>query len=390
MSGDSCWNVIRRRSGPALLTVLLAVGSVAPRPAGAQPPQAGLAEPRSTTAAPREQRLRERDLSVWEARRLADEVYSEEAIAVARRTVSIERELFGDAHPDVARALELLAEIAQRFARFEEAGASLREALAIRTKARGPDHWLSVDARYALERNDRLIGLDETRREKYRAAQRVLVQADKLTLVQELEKCVKLLFEALELQRQALGESHPEFAHCLERFARQRVMKGPERGRNDETNKPVFALYAQVQAIRKQALGERHPDYALSLETRALRMPIDRKAGRSAGEPLLRQALEIRRAAQGEHHPAYAHTLSLLAKVLQLQAGGDIAEAERLLLRAVEIEREVYGADSLATPAHVEPSESIVQHQERRPGQGRGLAAGGITDRAEVPRRDHW
>jgi hypothetical protein len=209
------------------------------------------------TDAQRYERLRDRDRTAWEARRLAFEVQSGEAIGMARRMVAIQRELFGDSHPDVAGALDFLANIAQRLAHFEEAGAAFKEALAIRTKARGSDHWLTVDARYARERNERLVGLDEARREKYRAGQRAFLQAGKLNKAYERAKSLRLYREGLSLLEAALGGDHPEYAHWLDQFARQ-VLTGPGRAEFSQQSprrQEADALAAQAQAIRKQAMG---------------------------------------------------------------------------------------------------------------------------------------
>jgi CHAT domain-containing protein len=310
-----------------------------------EPGAAEEAQARSV-GSPGDRRLRERDSLVWEANRLAIQVDSEEAIAVARRLVPLQRELSGDSHPDVASALEVLAGVAHEFARFDEAGAALREALAIRTKAQGPDHWLTVDARYALERNDRLVGLDEARRATYREARRARVQAGKLTKPYERAGRMKLLREALDLAKGALGDSHPEYAQVLDRFALDVFGPAGNPLEQDASRREADALHAQAQALRRRALGERHPDYATSLENRFRCLPIEHDRARTKGEPLLRQALEIRKVTQGERHPVYARALVRLAQLVEAKPMGDVAEAERLCLRAMEIERQVYGPDS--------------------------------------------
>jgi hypothetical protein len=167
-----------------------------------------------------QEQLRQGTLDAAEAHRLAFELNSDEAMGVAERVVTYQREVSGAAHEDVAEALEWSAVIAKRLARFEEANAALREALGIRTQAQGPGHWQTIDARYALERGERLVGLDRPRRETYRAAQRVLGRAEKLDKPYEFQRRVELESEALGLLKEALSEAHPEYAFCLERFAK--------------------------------------------------------------------------------------------------------------------------------------------------------------------------
>src|SRR4051812_40597846 len=58
----------------------------------------------------------------------------------------------------------------------------------------------------------------------------------------------------LELQRQAVGERHPEFATGLNQLALLLIMHG-----DPEHAEP---LLREALAIRKDVLGEHHPDYA--------------------------------------------------------------------------------------------------------------------------------
>src|SRR4051794_30443156 len=65
----------------------------------------------------------------------------------------------------------------------------------------------------------------------------------------------------LELQRQAVGERHPEYATGLNQLALLLIMHGdPDRAE---------PLLREALAIRKDVLGERHPDYATNLSSLA-------------------------------------------------------------------------------------------------------------------------
>ena len=335
----------RRVRGWVVVPLLLGLGS--PRIGRAEPQGGDPPVRRSSPDAERDRLLRERDHDAWEARRLADRVGSEEAIGVARRMLATQRRLVGDSHPDVASALEFLAHIALGFARFEEARAALQEAMALRTKIQGADHWLTVDLRYALERARRLQGLDELHRRRYREAQRAFWRAGQLGKGYEQSRNSELTREALAMLGEAVGEAHSEYARSLERLANQTLLQAGVFSERSPERREAESLAARVLAIREQALGRRHPDYASGLEMLVRCLPTDGDPARTKGEPLLRQALEIRQATQGEHHPDYARALVRLAQVLEWKPAPDLVEAERLYRQAMEIEREAYGPDSL-------------------------------------------
>ena len=131
--------------------------------------------------------------------------------------------------------------------------------------------------------------------------------------------------QALGIKKTALSEAHPDYATTLHELAHVRQAMG----RHAEAE----ALYEQALAIYKTALGEAHPDYAMTLHNLA---HVRHAMGRNAeAEALYQQALGIRKTTLGEAHPSYAATLHELARVRQ--AVGRNAEAEALYQQAVEI-----------------------------------------------------
>jgi CHAT domain-containing protein/Tfp pilus assembly protein PilF len=130
---------------------------------------------------------------------------------------------------------------------------------------------------------------------------------------------------ALEMRRQGLGESHPDYARSLSALARVYAALG-----DFAHSEPMLR---EALAIQKRSRGESHPEYAGALGALA-----DVYAARGDGaraEPLLRQAVEIRRKAQGESHPDYARSLGALARVYA--ARGDGARAETLFRQSLEV-----------------------------------------------------
>lgn len=137
--------------------------------------------------------------------------------------------------------------------------------------------------------------------------------------------------QLLDVQREELGEDHPDCATALSNLAlllqRQGDLEGAE------------PLLRKVLAIRKHALGESHPDYATSLNNLGELLSLSEDL--DGAEPLLRQALDVRKSVLGETHPDYAVSLSSLA--LLLNRRGDLVGAESLLSRALDIRREMLG-----------------------------------------------
>ena len=102
--------------------------------------------------------------------------------------------------------------------------------------------------------------------------------------------------QALEIDRQVLGEQHPDFASSLNNLAALYYSTG-----RYEQAEP---LYQQALEIRRQVLGEQHPDFAISLNN--LAALYDSTGRYEQAEPLYQQALEIRRQVLGEQHPDFA------------------------------------------------------------------------------------
>src|SRR5689334_19020500 len=99
------------------------------------------------------ERLEKRNALAWEVVRLREAGQVREAVSAADRMLEVERALFGPKHEDVAGALEFAAGADMANGEFERASARLREALAISESALGPDHSLTIELKFALERS---------------------------------------------------------------------------------------------------------------------------------------------------------------------------------------------------------------------------------------------
>jgi len=85
--------------------------------------------------------LKERDRVRQEAKRQRAAGHLTEAIAAGEKVLAIEREVFGNIHPDVAGSLQFLAEMHAGREDFPAARQARQEVLAIQTKLLGRRHW---------------------------------------------------------------------------------------------------------------------------------------------------------------------------------------------------------------------------------------------------------
>jgi hypothetical protein len=94
----------------------------------------------------------------------------DEAAATAGRALALERELFGEAAPQVAEPLTLLAGIHERREDWDAATKAREEALAIVLKQSGAGHWRAADARRGVEYTATLRRLNPLQRKALRGA----------------------------------------------------------------------------------------------------------------------------------------------------------------------------------------------------------------------------
>jgi tetratricopeptide (TPR) repeat protein len=158
-----------------------------------------------------------------------------EAEGLLRRALAIEEKAFGPDHPNVAIALNNIADALSHMGRNKEAEQLFRRSLAIREKGLGPNH---IDVAVSFDNLAVLLGDDNRYSEAEPLARR-----------------------SLNIRESALGEGHPLIANSLNNLA---VIL-------DNTGRPLEAepLLKRALEIRSGALGERHPDVANSLSNLA-------------------------------------------------------------------------------------------------------------------------
>ncbi|WP_254053285.1 tetratricopeptide repeat protein [Singulisphaera sp. GP187] len=124
-------------------------------------------------------------------------------------------------------------------------------------------------------------------------------------------------------------------------------------------------------ALQKQAIGEHHPDYATGLNQLAMLLIMHGDPDRA--EPLLRQALEIRREVLGEKHADFATNLSSLAGLFW--ARGDLDGAEPLMRQALDIRWDVLGSNHPKTTTTLNSLEQLLRAKQDWEGVDRPAAA---------------
>ncbi len=314
---------------PVVVVVLLCGGAVASAQSQDVSSNGETVSKVSPLTDQQESQLRERNELAWEVIRLREAGKTELAVTAVTEMLVIERRLFGKHHKDLAGALEWSAKIYASDTDFESAHACLQEAIAIRTEVSGSDHWQTVDGRYALERIERLAKLDRQQRRDYRNA-RELFRSNA-----HKRGGLDAALKAVELQKELLGEFHPEFGTALDELTETYFVE-----LGTLPNRHILDLYQQVLTIRERSVGQMHPDYAASLERLASYLSEygDQtdgvgEADKAKVQTMLRQALAIREAKQGKLHPDTAWCLINLGKAIY-RSEGNLEESIRLTKRA--------------------------------------------------------
>lgn len=139
----------------------------------------------------------------------------------------------------------------------------------------------------------------------------------------EYRSAIPLVQQVLKLQRQSLGDRHPDVASSLNKLAFLYTAQGQY-----ELAEPI---YQQTLELQKTVLGDQHPLYATSLDQLA---GLYLRQGRyDLAEPLHQQALDIRQTQFGDRHPETATSFKNLALLYQQQ--GRYKLAERMYQKAL-------------------------------------------------------
>ena len=129
---------------------------------------------------------------------------------------------------------------------------------------------------------------------------------------------VYLLEEVLQIQKNKLGEDHPDTLQSMGNLA----SRYSEAGRWTE----ALALSEQVLQLRKNKLGDDHPDTLLSMHSLAIEYS---EAGRrTEALTLSEQVLQLRKSKLGDDHPDTLQSMQLCTSLIEKRQEASISTAK--------------------------------------------------------------
>jgi CHAT domain-containing protein/tetratricopeptide (TPR) repeat protein len=279
----------------------------------------------------------------------------DQAEALLRTALAMNRTALGENHPDTAMSYNNLAFNLEAQERYSEAEPLHRNALKIRRSRLGENHKQTTESYNNLIFNLEAQGRYGEAEPLYRMSlskHRALlgdnhpdIAGSYSSLAANLSRQgrnieAELLFhKALDISRLALGEDHQQTAMTYNNFASNL----DDQGRHIEAE----PLYHKALDINLSVLGEHHQQTAAAYNNVAFNLQAQARYGEA--ELLYRKALEISLAILGENHQQTASAYNNLASVLNKL--GQYNEAERLLRKALDIRRAVFGENHLETAA---------------------------------------
>jgi tetratricopeptide (TPR) repeat protein len=237
---------------------------------------------------------------------LAQEGRYPDAVDSFRKALSLQKALYGEAHPDIARTLKNLSRALADGGDLNTAIPMMQSALAMQRKLRGPEPHPDV----AEAMNDLAMLL--WRRGDYDASE-------------------TYFRESIAMNRKLLGDKHPEIANGLENLASALQDKG-DLQHAEQT-------YREALAMQRELLGEDNPKVGGILHNLAS-LQYDRGDTRGA-LATERDALAIYRKAFPNDHPAVAQLLNGIG--FWLTMAGQYPEADRDIHDALAMRRRLFG-----------------------------------------------
>ncbi len=222
--------------------------------------------------------------------------------------LNLTRSLFGDSHPQTARALNLLGLLRSDQGELDDAQRLFDDALAIRLTHVGAQSIETGQSYYNIANL-------HVRREQFDDAEQYFV------------KC-------RDIRTDHLGPEHPDVAMCIYRIAQTKAE------RHDATG--AEALHQEALRLRLASLHPEHPDIARSYL--ALGEAILEQGKPSGAIEYFRKCLHLRESALPEEDWRIAEAVSAIGRAQVAQ--GDFESATVNLLRAVASFTRTHGPDA--------------------------------------------
>ncbi|MBL8214619.1 MAG: serine/threonine protein kinase [Bryobacterales bacterium] len=263
------------------------------------------------------------------------------AEAPLREALTLQKQVYGSEHRQIADTLSNLAAVLSRQGRDAESEPLARESIDILRKVR-PRHPKLATALnnlgLMLASKGREAEAEPPMRESLEIRRAILPAAHPdqaqslsnlgwlLTTLHRFDEAETLLTSALEIRRKAFGPSHVLTADALGSLGMLYL----------ERWQPARAapLLEEALATSVAKIGQKHPVVAIHRNNRAILWAVQRNP---QAEAEFREALAIRRAMLPKGHPHLSWSLLGLGALLASKGRG--TEAEPLLWEAVEIRR---------------------------------------------------
>jgi len=266
-----------------------------------------------------------------------------EAEKLHRKALAIRKKIFGTNNADVATSLNNLGEVFRKKHRYTDAEAMFRETLAVRRKLFGNEH-LDVAASLRnlgllLWQAGKFSESESAQREALAIRRRLLGDlhpdvADSWDLLgkalgsQHKEEAAVCFEQALTMQKTLFGNDHPEVAFSLHNLGEWYLEQG---------NLPkAEEMFRQAVLMRRKVLGD--DIYETTYSLKFLRSVLRQQGKFAEVIDTYREEIASERKTLKNGNPKLAESMLSLAK--QLNEEGKMAEAEALTIEAVLLYRE--------------------------------------------------
>lgn len=199
----------------------------------------------------RDAKIARRD-QLWEqARSLAKDGKTEEALKAGEQVLSLNRQIHGESTREVGIVLQSLAYAYFSNSDTAKARQKAAELLTIKESLRGKEHYETIDARWQLDYYKRMGTVDLQLRKKM---QRLETDYRKFYSAAKYPEAIAAARKLVPLEEQHLGTEHPYLANTLvglvNALLRAKQLADAE------------AVAERALGIRRKQLGDKHPDSA--------------------------------------------------------------------------------------------------------------------------------
>ena len=252
-----------------------------------------------------EQQIQKRNKLAKQVEELRQAGKFDEAVPVAERVLELERGAGAKTSAEVAEALSRLAELHELRGDWGRALARRKEALAVRERVDGKDHWRTADARLMLAFAEKVAGLGQADRAKVAGALRKEQEAARLEVQAKFAEAERVALEALETYGAVVGPESAEVARAWHRIGRCRSARHDAGGAKEANERAL--------TIRRKVLPGNHPDLGRSLNN--LGMVESSLGNKRRAREFLEEAVRLWRSSLESSNPLTAIVLTNLGDV---------------------------------------------------------------------------